>query len=123
MTNRFDDEIIGLLESTDEVEIATRRTDGSERRTIIWVMVDGTDVYVRSVRGPGGRWHRELSANPDGALHAAGRRVAFRAVPATDARSIAACNQALQRKSDGISGYAEMLEEHTLGTTLRLEPA
>ena len=123
MTDRFDAETLALLDSTEEVDVVARRADGSERRTIIWVMVDGTDVYLRSVRGPAGRWFRDLSANPEGALDVAGRRVAFRAVQAADPRSIEACNQALQRKYEGIPGYAEMLQEHTLETTLRLEPA
>lgn len=123
MTERFDDVVLALLASELEVEIETRRRDGTPRRTIIWVMVDGTDVYLRSVRGPEGRWYRELAAQPEGALHVAGRRVAFRAVPAADERSIAACDEALRRKYRGHPGYDSMFRPHTLETTLRLEPA
>ena len=123
VTDRFDDETLALLDRTEEVTIETRSAAGEEHRTIIWVMVDGTDVYVRSVRGPAGRWYREVAANPEGALHVEGRRVPFRAFPATDPRSIEACNQALHRKYRGIPGFRPMLREHTLETTLRLVPA
>lgn len=123
MTDRFDDETLALLNDTGEVDVETRRPDGRERRTIIWVMVDGADVYLRSVRGVTGRWFRDLSADPHGALIAGDRRVPFRAVQATDGASIAACNRALQRKYEGIEGYDSMLEELTLETTLRLVPA
>jgi hypothetical protein len=42
------------LARADEVEIETRRAAGGSRRTIIWIVVDGGHVYVRSVRGPAG---------------------------------------------------------------------
>ena len=122
MSDGFDDETLALLDAAEEVKIETRAADGREHRTIIWVMVDGTDVYVRSVRGAAGRWYRELVASGEGALHVDPRRIAFRAVPAVDQRSIAACNEALRRKYEKIPGYDPMLEPHTLETTLRLLP-
>ncbi len=123
MNERFDDQTLALLDATEEVEIETRSADGRERRTVIWVMVDGTDVYVRSVRGAAGRWYRELLASGEGKLHVDRRRIAFRVVTATDERSVAACNEALRRKYEKIPGYDPMLEPHTLGTTLRLVPS
>jgi hypothetical protein len=123
MQDRFDDETLQLLESTEEVRIETRSAPGDEHRTITWIVVDGKDVYVRSVRGERGRWYRELRANPEGAVRVGKRRIAVRAVPATDERSIEACNDALRRKYTGIPGFEPMFREHTLPTTLRLLPA
>ena len=123
MAERFDDETLALLDATEEVDVETTGTDGTVHRTIIWVMVEGADVYVRSVRGRAGRWYRELTRTEQGALRVDGRRIAVRAIPATDERSIAACNEALRRKYEGIPGYEPMLREDTLETTLRLVPA
>lgn len=123
MQDRFDDETLQLLDSTEEVRIETRSAGGDEHRTIIWIMVDGQDVYVRSVRGERGRWYRELRVNPQAALRVGERRIAVRAVPATDERSIEACNEALRRKYTGIPGFEPMFRDHTLPTTLRLLPA
>ena len=123
MKNRFDADTISLLATTDEVEVETRRPDGRERRTIIWVMVDGSDVYLRSVRGARGKWYQELTAQSEGTLHVDGRRIPFRALAAADEHAIAACNEALRRKYEGIPGYEPMLRPDALETTLRLEPA
>jgi hypothetical protein len=121
--DRFDDETLRLLDATEEVRLETRSARGDEHRTTIWIVVDGTDVYIRAVRGPRGRWYRELLANPEAALRVGRRRIAVRAVPATDERSIEACNEALRRKYTGIPGFEPMFREHTLPTTLRLLPA
>ena len=68
--------------------------------------------------------YRTLVANPEGALQVDGRRIPFRAVAASDERSIEACTAAaLRRKYTGIPGFEPMLRDHTLPTTLRLVPA
>lgn len=122
MTDGFDAETVALLEATDEVDVETRSEGGEEHRTTIWVMVDGTDVYLRSVRGAAARWYREIVRDPESALHVDGRRIRVRAIAAADARSIQACSEALTRKYRGIPGYRPMLREKTLETTLRLVP-
>ena len=71
MNDSFDAETLRLLDETREVRIETRRDgDSPEHRTIIWVVVVEGEVFVRSVRGAKGRWYREISSNPEGALHA-----------------------------------------------------
>ena len=48
---------------TREIDIATRRKDGSLRSYVpIWVVSDGSDVYVRSWKGTDGAWYRHASA-------------------------------------------------------------
>jgi hypothetical protein len=122
----FDAATLALWDKAPEIRIETSRGEGAPvHRTTIWIVVDGPAAYVRSVRGPAGRWYRELSTNPQGAIHASGQRVPVRATPATDAESVA-------RVSALISGKYEqrwpgpttgLLREETLPTTLRLEPA
>ncbi len=52
----FTTDELRLLEETAEVEIETHApSDGAPSRTIIWIVVDGVDVFVRSVRGARGR--------------------------------------------------------------------
>jgi hypothetical protein len=116
-------ETLALWERTDEVEIETSRGEGAAvHRTVIWIVVDGTAVYVRSVRGPAGRWYRELSANPHGAVHAAGQRVAVDAHLVSDEPTIARVSDLLRQKYEQrwADSTAAMVRDEVLGTTLRL---
>ena len=65
----FEPDDLQRLAAAEEVEIETQAPDGPVHRTIIWVVVDDTEVFVRSVRGHPARWFREASANPAVALH------------------------------------------------------
>jgi hypothetical protein len=120
----FEVEFLRRIEATEEVEIETRRETGSTRRTTIWIVADGGQVYVRSVRGPGGKWYQRLRADPQGAVHVAGTRTPVRAVPVSDASEIERVSEALRRKyARHGSSLASMLRPETLPTTMRLEPA
>ena len=119
----FEPADVDLLAATEEIEIETQAPGGSPHRATIWIMVDGDDVFVRSVRGEGGRWYREASANPAVAIIADGRRLSATAIPASDPDSIDRINRALTAKYRGIEGYDEMLEPGVLAVNLRLEPA
>jgi len=123
VTGRFPPETLSLLGRTGEVRILTQPRSGPERRTTIWVVVDGDEVFVRSVRGPRGRWYRDLEANPSGALLVAGYRIDFRAVATPDPAAIARASEALERKYVGGPATRSMLQPETLPTTLRLDPA
>jgi hypothetical protein len=121
----FEPETLAGWGTSPEIEIETSRGAGAPvHRTTIWIVVDGDKVYVRSVRGPAGRWYRELVANPVGAVHAAGKRVAVRAEPAIDEASVRRVSEALKVKYEKRwpGPTASMLLEPTLPTTLRLRP-
>jgi hypothetical protein len=120
---RFEPAELALLDATEEIEIETTPEDGSPHRTIIWVMVDGDEAFIRSVHGRSARWYREAIAHPDVIVHAAGRALPTRVVPAPDADSVRRTNDALTRKYTGIDGYPEMLEPAIFDTTLRLTPS
>ena len=121
----FDAETLATWARTPEIEIETSRGEGAPvHRTTIWIVVDGDAAYVRSVRGPAGRWYRELSANPRGAVHAGDQRVAIRAESATDPTSVARVSDALKSKYEKRwpGPTASLLLQPTLATTLRLRP-
>jgi hypothetical protein len=121
----FDSETLALWRAQPEIQIETSRGgDAPVHRTVIWIVVDGDQAYVRSVRGPAGRWYRELRANPHGAVHADGRRVAVDANPATDAATIARVSDLLRQKYETRwpGPTASMLRREVLSTTLRLTP-
>ena len=126
MNDTFDAETLRLLDETKEVRIETRRDgDSPEHRTIIWVVVVEGEVFVRSVRGSRGRWYREISSNPEGALHVADDRIPVRATPATDDTTVDAVSAAFRskyQKSSPASTEA-MVRPETLATTLKLSPA
>jgi hypothetical protein len=121
----FDPETLAFWNNSAEIQIETSRGAGAAvHQTVIWIVVEGDAVFVRSVRGPAGRWFRELQANPHGAVLAGSRRVAVSAQPATDAATIARVSELLRDK------YAKrwpgptdaMVRDEVLPTTLRLTP-
>ena len=126
MNGSFDTETLRLLDETDEVYIETRRNaESSEHRTIVWVVVVEGEVFVRSVRGTKGRWYREISSNPEGALHVGDRRIQVRAAPATDAPTVDAVSEAYESKYEEAwpGPTAAMVRPDVLPTTLKLSPA
>ena len=125
---RFEPGELAWLDETEEIEIETAGPGGPAHRTIIWVVVDGGDAFVRSVNGATARWYREATANPAVTIHSRKRArpevaLSARVEPASDADSVRRVSEALRRKYTGITGLREMLEPDIFDTTLRLEPA
>jgi hypothetical protein len=121
----FAPEVLELLRSTEEVQIEPRSPDGKHHvPTTIWVVVVDDNVYVRSYRGPAGRWYQALLAHPEGVLHVGEREIPFRAVRVEDPQTIAQVSEAYRRKYERSwpNETDEMLREEVLPTTLRLEP-
>lgn len=57
----------------DELEIASRRGDGTLRRPrTIWVVRHGEDLFVRSVNGPDAAWYRGTRDRHEGHITAGG---------------------------------------------------
>jgi hypothetical protein len=109
-----------MIDQAREVLIETKR---GERvyLTVIWVVVDEAEVFVRSVRGDVGRWYQRALADPSVVLAVSDERLDFEARPADDPESIERVSAALRRKYRGRS-LEMMLMPETLGTTLRLDP-
>jgi hypothetical protein len=55
MPKQFDTHVLNLLTNAEEIELEMRSSTGRTHRTIVWVVVENNDVYVRSVRGHRGR--------------------------------------------------------------------
>ncbi len=122
----FDADTLARWSSTPEIEIETSRAaDAPVHRTTIWIVTDGDTAYVRSVRGPQGRWYRELRANSHGAVHAGGHRVPVAAEPVSDRATIERVSELLSDKyaARWPGPTASMLREDVLPTTLRLTTA
>jgi len=119
----FANDDLERLAAAEEIEIETQPPDGPPHRTTIWIVVDGDEVFVRSVRGREGRWFREASANPAVAIHVDGRRLPATAIPATDPDSIERTTNALREKYTGVPGFRPMVQPDVFDATVRLEPA
>ena len=120
---RFPEPDLAALAAAEEIDIETRAADGTVHRTIVWVMVQDGEVFLRSYKGPAGRWYRETLADPSVALHVDGRRLAARALPATDPASVEACSEGLREKYARSHSLRAMLAPGVLPTTLRVVPA
>lgn len=114
-------EELELIARTKEVLIETRSGD-RVFRTVIWVVVDGEDVFVRSVRGEAGRWFQRALAEPAVTLGVAESRFQFTATPADDPESVDRVSEALRRKYSPGRSLDAMLRLEVLRTTLLLEP-
>lgn len=119
----FSQEELDLIDRTEEVDIETTGADGAVHKTIIWAVVDGDDVFVRSYRGPNARWYREALENPDVALDVGGSRVPARAALAIDPDSIERTSAGLLRKYSKDPAAQSMVRPEVLPLTLRLERA
>ena len=117
----YSQEELALIDRTEEVRIETSAGDGAVHRTIIWAVVDGDSVFVRSYRGANARWYREALSNPSVALHVDGRRLPTTAVPAPDPDSIERTSAGILRKYSGDPAAAAMVRPELLDLTLRLE--
>jgi hypothetical protein len=118
----FPSDDLERLARAEEIEIETQPPDGPVHRTVIWIVVDDDEAFIRSVRGKAGRWYREATANPAVAIHVDGRRLPATAIPATDPDSIERTNKALRQKYDRVPGLEPMLKPTVFDTTLRVEP-
>lgn len=124
MADGFDAATVQQLADVDEVEIETQAASGdTTHRTIIWPVVVGGEVYVRSYKGPRGRWYRELLVQPDAvALRVGEQRVAGRAIPVDDEPMIAAVSAEFLRKYASSPFAAPMVAPEVLHTTVLLVP-
>ena len=122
-TMGYSQDELDLIDRTQEVEIETSSPTGDTHRTIVWAVVDGDTVFIRSYRGANARWYREALADPSVALHVDGRRTPARAVPAHDPDSIERTSAGFLRKYPNDPATARMVRPEVLDLTFRLERA
>ena len=69
----FTEQVLEAVARDPEVELTTYgRHTGRPHRTVIWVWGDGRRVFIRSGRGMGSDWPRNLLAGGRGMLHVGG---------------------------------------------------
>ena len=123
MSAAFAADVLKRFDATKVVEIETVSPKGTKHSVKIWIVVVDGIPYVRSVRGPRGRWYRELLARGEGAIVAGGKRTPVKAKHDKSKAAIDGTSEALRRKykTSGAS-LASMLRADVLDTTVRLEP-
>ena len=96
---------------------------GNLQGELIWIVRVGADAYVRSVRGPDGKWFQKLRDGATATLHAGDR--SWRVTAELAPESIEAVSDALRKKYFARWGgpTEAMLEPNVLETTLRLHRA
>ncbi|HZQ97326.1 MAG TPA: DUF2255 family protein [Chloroflexota bacterium] len=78
--NGWTSDEIERVAAAEELQLATRRRDGTLRNALpVWVVRHGDDLYVRSVNGRGATWFRGALATGEGHVRAGGvdRDVSF----------------------------------------------
>ncbi len=111
-----------LSELRDVHEVAIRTEKHPKTGVVIWVVVADDQVFVRSVRGPKGRWYRDLAAGGPATLEFARRRVPVRAVPESDPAAVGRASREYLRKYQPSPYAPAMVKPDVLPTTLRLVP-
>jgi hypothetical protein len=118
------------IDGTGEVEVATRRQDGTLRGTrIVWIVRHGDAMYVRSVNGVDAAWYRGVQTRHEGALTAGRvqRDVAFveAGEHTGDDSGLDDTLDAAYRDKYGhaSSAVAHITADAARATTLRVDPA
>lgn len=120
----WDSAELARLDRADELNISSRRADGSLRGFVpIWMVAVDGDLYVRSARGPNG-WYRRALASGSGRVRAGGveRDVTFTDAPdAPHAAIDAAYFRKYKRYGDSMVGHVtgDWMRE----LTVRIDPA
>jgi hypothetical protein len=120
-------ETLDAFGSADEIEISTRREDGSLRGFVpIWIVTVGHALYVRSYRGHAGAWYRHATARPVGAIRINSQRadVTFTRIDPGQRDLHEAISAAYRAKYAryGDTYLQPMLAEQAVAATLRLDP-
>jgi hypothetical protein len=111
-----------VRELRDVREVVIRTEKHPKSAVVIWVVVAGEEVFVRSWRGTKGRWYRDLAAGGPATLEFAGRRLGVQAIPANDPAAAARASREFLSKYLPSAHAHEMVRSEILPTTLRLEP-
>jgi hypothetical protein len=120
---------IDTIDHTGEVDIATRRRDGTLRSTrIVWIVRHDDAVYVRSVNGADAAWYRGVQTRHEGELTAGRLRRDVTFVEAgehADGSSAldAALDVAYRNKYGCSSAVTAITADTARATTLRIDPA
>lgn len=108
----------------EELEIASRRSDGSLRRFVtIWVVRSGDDVYVRSAYGWNNPWFQRALRSGEGRIRAGGveRDVSFEQPGPKVAEDVSAAYHAKYDRH-GATMVGTVVSPEAARSSLRLVP-
>jgi hypothetical protein len=115
---------LNRIGTAEELQIASRRTDGTLRNSVIvWVVRHGGDLYIRSVNGPTSAWFRGTQTCHEGRVWAGGVEKDITFVEETDLGvndGIDAAYGTKYRRYPGI--IPSMVTPEVRSTTLKLVP-
>jgi hypothetical protein len=118
---------LGRVGEATELQIASRRADGSLRPYVtIWTVRVGDNLYVRSAYGSDNPWFRRATASGSGRIRAGGieRDATFTQASELDPSTLAAVDAAYHAKYDryGPRIVGTVTGPHAAAVTLRLDP-
>ncbi len=116
---------LALFGDAEEIQISTRRADGTLRLFVpIWVVAVDGGLFVRSYRGTGGTWYRHATERRVGAIRAGGHQTDVVFAAAGD-DVCDAVDEAYQTKYGryGDTYLRPMLAGPAAEATLRIDPA
>lgn len=122
--NGWTEDELERLRRADELQLASRRPDGSLRPfTTIWAVRAADDVYVRSAHGYDNPWFQRALRAGVGRIRAGGveRDVAFKEPRAEVAGDVTAAYHAKYDRY-GPSIVRTVVSSDAVRSTLRLEP-
>lgn len=117
-------EQVAAITAPQEVQISTRRADGSLRMpTTIWIVGDGDRLFVRSTNGRPAAWFRGAIATGAGQIHSGGNTydVVFFEAVAADLPSVDRAYRTKYRQYPSIVDH--LLESGPRSATLEVFPA
>ena len=111
------------LTGPQEVQVITRRQDGSLRRPrTIWTVGDGHRVFIRSTNGPTADWYRWATATGTGQVRAAGKIYDITFIQANDA-DLTIVDRAFRAKYGHYASIVDHLEQPApRSATLEVHP-
>jgi hypothetical protein len=128
MTRKWTSNELRHVGAATELQIASRRLDGSLRPYVtIWTVRAGGDLYVRSAYGSGNRWFRRATASGTGRIRVPGLEHDVTFAPAIElgASTLEAVDAAYHAKYDryGPQIVGTVTGANAADVTLRLDPA
>ena len=127
MSSTWTDDELRRIGAATELQITSRRPDGSLRAYVtIWTVRAGDGLYVRSAYGTGNPWFRRATASGSGRIRAAGieRDVTFTPASELDAETQEAVDAAYHAKYDryGPQIVGTVTGPHAAPVTLGIVP-
>jgi hypothetical protein len=114
---------LDAIGAAEELEIASRRGDGTLRRPVtVWVVRHGDDLYVRSMNGRGAAWFRGALDRHAARIQAGGIIKAVGLVEASDLGDAIDTAYRAKYHRYASSIVNSVLTPQARAATLRLEP-